>query len=68
MPPLTDLRFEQNEIDGRFELRYVAKVQLWNNSFTPERGQLTLRDCREVSLKGNRQGREALPTTHIKIL
>jgi hypothetical protein len=67
MPPLVDLRFEDNEIDGRFDLRHVRNVQLSNNRFAPERGRLTIGDSREVLLKGNRLGEEALPATRIQI-
>ena len=67
MPPLVDLLFEENEIDGRFDLRHAQKVQLLNNRFAPERGQLTLRDCRDVLLKGNRLGDETLPAARIRI-
>ena len=67
MPPLVDLQFEDNEIDGRFDLRHARKVQLSNNRFAPERGQLTMGDSREVLLKGNRLGEDALPATRIQI-
>jgi hypothetical protein len=67
MPPLVDLLFEENEIDGRFDLRHAQKVQLLNNRFAPERGQLTLRDCRDVLLKGNRLGDGTLPAARIRI-
>jgi hypothetical protein len=67
MPPLVGLQFEDNEIDGRFDLGHARQVQLLNNRFAPERGQLTIRDCREVLLKGNRLGQEALPATHIRV-
>jgi len=67
MPPLVDLQFEDNEIDGRFDLGHARNVQLVNNRFAPERGQLTIRECREVLLKGNRLGQQALPATHIQI-
>jgi len=66
MPPLADLLFEDNEIDGRFDLRHARKVQLLNNRFAPERGQLTIGDCREVLIKGNRLGEEALPASRIR--
>ena len=36
MPPLVDLQFEDNEIDGRFDLRHAQKVQLLNNRFAPD--------------------------------
>jgi hypothetical protein len=67
MPPLVDLQFEDNEIDGRFDLGHARKVQLLNNHFAPERGQLTIRECREVLLQGYRLGQAALPATHIQI-
>jgi hypothetical protein len=67
MPPLVDLQFEDNEIDGRFDLQHARKVQLANNRFSPERGQLTIGNCREVLLQGNRLGKEALPATRVKI-
>jgi hypothetical protein len=66
-PPLIGLRFEENEIDGRLELRHCQKVQLLKNHFAAERGRLTIRDCREVSLEGNRLGDEALPAAQIQI-
>ena len=66
-PPLADLLFEDNEIDGRFDLRHARNVRLINNRFVPERGRLTIGDCREVLLKGNRLGKEALPATRIQI-
>ena len=67
MPALVDLLFEENEIDGHFDLRHAQKVQLVNNRFAPERGQLTIGDCREVLLKGNRLGEETLPAARIQI-
>jgi hypothetical protein len=67
MPPLVDLQFEDNEIDGRLDLQHARKVQLANNRFSPERGQLTIGNCREVLLQGNRLGKEALPATRVKI-
>ena len=50
-----------------FDLGHARKVQVVNNRFASERGQLTIRDCREVLLKGNRLGQEALPATHIQV-
>ena len=67
MPALVDLLFEENEIDGHFDLRHAQKVQLVNNRFAPERGQLTISDCREVLLQGNRLGAESLPAARIQI-
>ncbi len=66
-PALSDLLFEENEIDGRFELRHALRVDLVNNRFAPERGLLTLDMCREVSLKGNRLGDSPLPSDRIRI-
>ncbi len=67
MPPLMDLRFEENEIDGRFDLRHAQKVQLVNNRFAPDRGQLAISDCREVLLQGNRLGEQTMPAARIQI-
>jgi hypothetical protein len=67
MPALVNLLFDANEIDGRFDLRHAQKVQLVNNRFAPERGQLTISDCREVLFKGNRLGAESLPAARIHI-
>ena len=67
-PALSDLLFEENEIDGRFEIRRARGVRLVNNRFAPERGQVTLGECREVLLTGNRLGNEALPADRIRIL
>ena len=35
-PPLIGLRFEENEIDGRLELRHCQKVELLKNRFAAE--------------------------------
>ena len=67
MPPLVDLQFEDNEIDGRFDVRHARQVQLSNNRFAPERGHLTIGDCREVLLQGNRLGEEVLSATRVQI-
>jgi hypothetical protein len=66
-PPLIRVRFEENEIDGRIEFRHAQKVQLLKNHFAAERGRLTIRNCREVSLEGNRLGDDALPAARIQI-
>jgi len=66
-PPLANLLFENNEIDGRFDLRHARNVQLVNNRFVAGRGTLTIGDCRAVLLKGNRLGEEALPASCIRV-
>lgn len=66
-PALANLLFEENEIDGRFDLRHAQNVQLVNNRFTPERGQLTIGECRDVLLRGNRLGDQTLPAARIQI-
>jgi hypothetical protein len=66
-PPLIDLRFEENEIDGRFEIRHAQKVHLLNNRSASERGRLTIRNCRELSLEGNRLGEGPWPANRIQI-
>ncbi len=66
-PPLIGLRFENNEIDGRMEIQHAQQVRLVGNRFAVERGQLTIRDCRDVLLEGNRLGDAAFPTDRIRI-
>ncbi len=66
-PPLIGLRFEDNDIDGRMEIQHAQQVRLLNNHFAVERGRLTIRDCRDVQLEGNKIGNVALPAARIQI-
>ena len=67
MPPLIGLGFEDNEIDGRMEIQHAQQVRLVGNRFAVERGQLTIRDCRDVLVEANRLGDAAFPADRIRI-
>lgn len=66
-PPLQGLRFDDNEIDGRFEISQSQRVHLVNNRFTAERGRLTIRNCRDVLIEGTRLGDEPFPKERLQM-
>jgi hypothetical protein len=67
-PPLTGLRVEGNEIDGRVEIRRAQDVRIANNRFASERARISIRDSRDVATDGNRLGDAPLPPDRITIL
>ena len=67
VPPLIGLRFEGNAIDGRMEIQHAQQVRLAGNRFAVERGQLTIRACRDVSVEASRLGDAAFPADRIRI-
>lgn len=66
-PPLAGLHFEDNDIDGRLEIRHAQQVRLTGNRFTPQRGRLTIHDCREVVVEGTRLGDAPFPADRLRI-
>ncbi len=67
LPPLRNLRFEDNFIDGQVEIKHVREVQLVNNRFAPERGKITVRHSRDVLIKDTRLGSKPFPMDRLLI-
>ncbi len=61
LPPLSGVRIEDNEIDGRVEIRRAQGVRISNNRFAPERARIAIRDSLDVTTDANRLGDAPFP-------
>lgn len=64
---LADLRFEDNEIDGRLELKHVENAMLLRNRFSADHGRVVIANSRGLILERNSLGESMLPAERIEI-
>ena len=56
-PPLYNILFQNNEIDGNFNLEYCNHVSVINNTFSPSSTIISLKKSKDMLFRDNKFGR-----------